>query len=261
MLSRWSVVASLIFIVLSASACKKGGDQNQTAAPGGAPQQAVQNPVDPATAGTINGTIKFTGTAPKAQKISMSADAYCMKQHAGTVSSEEVVVNPNKTLKNVYVYVKSGLGDIKFPPAAQPAVLDQKGCMYTPHVLGVQANQEIIVRNSDGVLHNVNARPTKNQGFNFGQPVQGMESKKSFTNPEVMIPIKCDVHPWMSSYIGVQTHPYFSVSGEDGSFSLKNLPPGTYEVEAWHEKFGTQTQTVTIGASETKPIEFTFKGV
>jgi plastocyanin len=132
--------------------------------------------------------------------------------------------------------------------------------MYTPHVAAVQVGQEVVVRNSDGVLHKVNVRPTKNQGFNFGQPVQGMENKKTFTTAEVMIPVKCDVHPWMHGWIGVQDHPFAAVSDENGAFSLNNLPPGTYEIEAWHEKYGTSTQTVTVGAKETKSITFTFKG-
>jgi plastocyanin len=126
--------------------------------------------------------------------------------------------------------------------------------------LAVQAGQEITVLNSDGVLHNINARPKNNEGFNIGQPVKGMETKKSFANAEVMIPIKCDVHPWMGGYIGVQTHPYSAVSDETGSFSLKDLPPGTYEIEAWHEVYGTTTQSVTIGPKENKTITFTFKG-
>jgi hypothetical protein len=195
------------------------------------------------------------------QKISMVADAACKTAHTTDVYSEDVVVNPNNTLKFVYVYVKSGLKDLKFPTPTEPAVFDQKGCMYIPHVSAVQAGQPLLVRNSDSVLHNVNARPVKNPGFNFGQPVQGMESKKSFATPEVMIPVKCDVHPWMHGWIGVQNHPYAAVSGDDGSFTLKNLPPGEYEIEAWHEKYGTSVQKVTVGAKETKKIEFTFKGV
>lgn len=258
MISRRSffVVATLF----SLNACKSG--DSQTAAPAGAEQTATTaaNPVDQATAGNVTGVVKFTGSKPKMQKIAMGADAYCKTAHTTDMYSEEVVVNPNNTLKFVYVYVKSGLGALKFPVPTEPVVFDQKGCVYTPHVAAVQAGQPLKVRNSDSVLHNVNARPTKNQGFNFGQPVQGMETAKMFSTPEVMIPVKCDVHPWMHGWIGVQDHPFASVTGDDGSFSLKNLPPGAYEIEAWHEKYGTAVQKVTVGAKETKTIEFTFKG-
>ncbi len=231
-----------------------------------APAAESSAPVTPGEAtqamsgATVSGSVAFTGTKPTPKKISMTADAYCKTQHASGVDSEEVVVNPNGTLKNVYVYVKSGLGDKKFPPSATPVVFDQHGCTYTPHVLAVQVGQEILVRNSDTVLHNVNARPKSNKGFNFGQPVQGMESKKVFDKAEVMIPVKCDVHPWMAAYIGVQDHPFAAVSGDDGSFSLKGLPAGTYTVEAWHEKYGTATQEVIVGENETKTISFSFKG-
>jgi len=222
--------------------------------------QSAPNPVDMATAANITGTVKFSGTAPKAQKIAMDADAYCKTQHTTPVMTEDVVVNPNGTLKFVYVYVKSGLGDKKFPAPTDPVVFDQKGCMYSPHVVAVQVGQPLMIRNSDGVLHNIDVRPASNQPFNIGQPVQGMETKKSFATPEVMIPVKCDVHPWMHGWIGVQDHPFASVTDETGAFSLKNLPPGTYVIEAWHEKYGTSTQTVTVGAKESKAIEFTFKG-
>ena len=255
-MSRRTVFA--VSALLALSACKGGGDQSP-AGESGQPA-ATQSPVDAATAGAVTGSVAFTGTAPKPQKISMAADAYCKTAHTATVYSEDVVVNPNKTLKNVYVYVKSGLGTLTFPKPAEAAVLDQQGCMYTPRVIAVQTGQTIAVRNSDAVLHNVNARPKNNPGFNIGQPVKGMETPKSFPNPEVMVPVKCDVHPWMHGWIGVQAHPYAAVTGDDGSFSLANLPPGDYEIEAWHEKYGTATQKVTVGPKETKTVKFTFKG-
>jgi len=250
-------IGILFFIgLLTVSGCGGGSESGAPAAKGA----AVKSPVDPATAGKISGSIKFSGKAPKGKKIAMNADAYCLQQHTSDVLSEEVVVNPNKTLKNVYVYVKSGLGDLKFPVPSEPVIMDQKGCWYHPHVIAVQANQNIQIHNSDGVLHNINAQPETNKGFNFGQPVKGMKTKKKFSKPEVMIPVKCDVHPWMRAYIGVQSHPYAVVTGDDGSFSLENLPPGSYQLEAWHEVYGTQVQTVTLGPSESKSISLTFKG-
>lgn len=250
--------AYLISGLIALSACK--GGTSTTAAPEATTTAAAQSPVDAATAANITGAIKFAGAKPKAQKISMGADAYCKTAHSTEVLSDQVIVNANNTLKNVYVYVKSGLGDLKFPVPTEPVILDQVGCIYVPHVVSLMAGQKLQVRNSDGVLHNVNARPTKNQGFNFGQPIKGMTNDKVFDNAETMIPVKCDVHPWMSGWIGVQTHPYASITGDDGSFALKNLPPGEYEIEAWHEKYGTAVQKVTVGAQESKAIEFTFKG-
>lgn len=254
MMFRHAVVAVTTILVLGGC-----GKKDEAASPAAPAEQAGGQAPAAAGGATISGSVKFTGAKPAVKKIQMTADAYCKTQHA-TVDAEDVVVNPNGTLKNVYVYVKSGLAGKTFPKATTPAVLDQKGCMYTPHVLAVQTGQELLVRNSDGVLHNVNARPKINKGFNFGQPVQGMESKKSFDKPEVMIPVKCDVHPWMGGWIGVQDHPFAAVSGDDGSFTLKGLPAGTYEVEAWHEKYGTAVQSITVGETETKSVTFSFKG-
>lgn len=213
-----------------------------------------------ANAAHITGVVKFTGTAPKPKKISMAADAFCKTAHAESVAAEDIVVSPNGALGNVYVYVKSGLGQATFPAPKEPAVLDQEGCLYKPHVLAVQTGQEVIIRNSDGVLHNVNARPTNNKPFNIGQPVKGMENKKVFETAEMAIPVKCDVHPWMGGFIVVQTHSFHDVTGTDGSFDIGNLPPGTYEIGVWHEKLGTATQSVTVGAEETKSITFSFSG-
>ena len=211
-------------------------------------------------AANISGKIKFAGTAPKVKVISVTSDAYCSKQHdKAQIKGEEVVVNPNKTLSNVLVYVKKGLEGRSFAAPKESAVLNQRGCWYEPHVIAVMVAQPLIVRNSDDTLHNIHAVPKINQGFNFAQPTKGMESTKIFDKEEVMIPVKCDVHSWMGGYIGVISNPYFMVTGKDGSFSLKNLPPGQYEIEAWHEKFGVQTQSVTVAAKESKTLNFTFK--
>jgi hypothetical protein len=137
--------------------------------------------------------------------------------------------------------------------------LDQTGCHYVPHVLAIQVGQPLVIKNSDGILHNINTQPSQNRGFNISQPVE-METEREFNTAEVMIPVKCDVHGWMEAYIGVQDHPYAAISGTDGTFSLENLPAGDYVIEAWHESFGTQTQNVTVGAQETQEITFTFSG-
>ena len=166
-----------------------------------------------------------------------------------------VAVNDGR-LANVFVYVREGLTG-EYPASGDAPVLDQEGCEYHPHVFGVQAGQEFIVRNSDDLLHNINANPSVNRGFNMGQPTI-MEGRRTFSEPEIMIPVRCDAHGWMEAYIGVVDHPYFAVTGEDGSFQIENLPPGTYVLEAWHETLGTQTMNVTVGPNESGTADFSY---
>jgi plastocyanin len=235
------------------TACGGGASEESSAPKTAAP---ATNPVDPATAGAITGTVTLQGTPPPNPTINMSSDPYCMK--FGTAPTPVFVVS-NSGLENVFIYVKDGLGPMKFPVPSTPVVLDQKGCSYTPRVFGIQVGQSLDIVNSDETLHNIHALPTANREFNRGQAVQGMKSTTTFTAPEVMLPFKCDVHKWMSAWVGVLEHPFYAVSGKSGAFLLSGLPPGTYTIEAWHEKLGTQTQQVTIGAKESKPISFVFK--
>lgn len=210
-------------------------------------------------AGTISGVINFSGTAPEAEPILMDAEAICAEQYPDGAFAETVVANSNATLQNVFVYVKEGLPDQEWPVASEGVLLDQSGCRYHPHVLGIQVGQTLIIRNSDGILHNIHPMPVVNRPFNLGQPVE-MDSEKSFATPEVMIPVECDVHDWMRGYIGVLSHPFFAVSGSDGSFSISGLPAGDYLVEAWHELYGTQTISVSVAEGGTEQIEFTYAG-
>ena len=243
-----------------ASATHEGGSQ-----PSHSPLQLAQDasdaPQDPAGASgtaTIQGTVKFTGSAPAAERVKMDADPQCLLQHKEPVHKQEVVVNPNGTLRHVFVYVNGGLEGRTFSAPTNPVVLDQHGCLYNPHVLGIQVNQPLEIVNSDPTLHNVNCKPTKSKPFNIAQPTKGMKTTKAFTAAEVMVKCACNVHPWMATYIGVVAHPYFSVTDEHGRFTLAGLPAGQYTVEAWHEKYGTQTQTITIGDGETATCEFEF---
>jgi hypothetical protein len=228
-----------------------------TAAPA---STAAPAPVVSADAATLSGTVKFQGTAPKPAVIQMAADPYCQSQHpnGADANDEEVVVGPAGELANVIVYVKNAPAG---PTPSTPAVIDQKGCRYHPHVQVVQVNQPIQVKNSDATLHNIHALPQINSPFNEGQPVQGMVSTKKFDKVE-MVPfrIKCDVHGWMKSFMAVLPHPYWSVSQMNGTFTIPNLPPGTYTVVAWHEKYGQQEQNITVGAKEQKQLTFAFKG-
>ena len=214
----------------------------------------------PTNAATVRGTVKLEGTAPRSKPISMAADPSCAKQHASPVLTDEVITDSKGDLDNVLVFVADGLGDRTFTPPDQPAVIDQRGCMYEPHVLAVQANQPLEVVNDDPTLHNIHPLPANNREWNRAEP-PGAKMEEKFSREEVAIPVKCNVHPWMHGYIAVFKHPYFAVTGKNGSFDLSNLPPGTYTIKAWHEKLGTATQTVTVGANETKQISFVFKAM
>ena len=218
---------------------------------------AGAQPAAAAGAASVHGSVKFQGTAPTAEKIKMDADPVCKQQHAEAVYAEEVTVNGNGTLKNVFVYVKDGVTG-SFPAPAAPVVLNQQGCWYMPHVFGIQVNQPLDIVNNDASLHNINAKPVINAPFNVAQPVKGMKTTKKFTKAETGIKFKCNVHPWMTAYGHVLEHPFFSVSGADGSFTISGLLAGTYTVEAWHEKYGTQTQKVMVADGESKAVDFTF---
>ncbi len=221
--------------------------------------QAQESAAGATGTATLTGTVKLTGAKPAMKAISMASDPVCAGAHSALAHEESAVVGEGGELKWVFVHVKEGVSG-SYPVPKTPVVLDQVGCTYMPHVFGVQAKQKIEIRNSDATLHNVHALPKNNREFNLGMPMQGMKLKKKFTRPEVMVKIKCDVHSWMSCYVGVLSHPFYAVSGEDGAFSIGELPAGTYTIEAWHETFGTQTQSVTIGGGETKSIDFAFSG-
>ena len=209
-------------------------------------------------AGSVTGTISFDGTAPQRRVIKMAADPACEAANEGKERFGEVMVIANGKVKNVFVYVKDGLGDAKFEVPSEPVEMDQLGCMYTPHVVGAMAGQTIVIKNSDATLHNVHSLPENSKPFNSAMPMKGMTVKKKFASPEIMVRMKCDVHPWMSSYVGVVAHPFYSVSAEDGTFKIEGLPAGTYTIEAWHEKMGTQTQSVTVSDDGAAAADFTF---
>ena len=212
-----------------------------------------------AWAGEVTGTVKWEGKAPPMRAVKMDADPVCAAQHKEPALSEVLVLGANNEMANIMVRVTSGLPDKKYDPPKEPAVLDQKGCIYVPHVLGVMVNQDIRILNSDGILHNVNVAAKANRGFNLGMPKTTKESVKSFSEPETAIAVKCNVHPWMKGFISVFDHPFFSVTGTDGQYTIKGLPPGTYEIEAWHERAGTRTAKVTIAADgDSKTADFTF---
>ena len=214
--------------------------------------------MSPAFAGTLTGKAFFEGTPGENPKIDMTADPVCRSLNPGTVFAQRIVVNSNQTLKNVFVYIKEGLGTQTFPVSTTPAILNQKGCNYVPHVQGMRANQKLQIINSDSTLHNVHAFSKNSPEFNLGMPLQGMKLEKTFSNPEIMVKMKCDVHPWMTGYIGVLNHPFFAVTGEDGTFKIADVPPGEYVVEAWHETYGTKTEKVVVSDNTPQTVDFKF---
>lgn len=218
----------------------------------------AQTAVDPATTGSVNGAVKFEGVVLAAETISVQGNPECATFHAGGTIHSEEIVSQNGRLQNVIVYVKEGLENYAFTPPSDAVRIDNNQCVYKPHVSAAQVGQPVELYNSDATLHNMHSYSTKNKSFNVGLPIQGMKQVKKFESAELPVTIKCDVHPWMRGYLAVLPHPYFAVTGADGSFQLKGLPPGDYLIEAWHEKLGAQSQKITIGPQETKELEFTF---
>jgi plastocyanin len=211
-------------------------------------------------ASTVTGTVTFDGKAPALKPLSVEAEPVCHKKHGGKPApNEALVLGPGNTMANILVFVSKGLPAGKtFPVPKTPVTLDQDGCVYKPHVMGIMVGQTYRILNNDGILHNIHTLPKVNPAFNRGQPATVKEMTTTFGKPENVFQVKCDVHPWMSAYIGVFTHPFFAVTGPDGKFSLPNLDAGTYEITAWHERLGTQSASITVAANETKAQNFKF---
>ena len=211
-------------------------------------------------ASTVSGTVIFDGKVPALRPLAMDAEPVCMKIHGGKpVPNEMLVLGSGNTMGNIMVWVSKGVPAGKTYPAPKtPVVIDQKGCQYLPHVMGIMVGQPYRILNSDGILHNIHTLPKINPSFNRAMPATSKEASTTFAKPEPIFQIKCDVHPWMTAYIGVFTHPFYSVTSTDGKFSISGLDPGTYEITAWHERLGTQTASVTVGASDKKTQDFKF---
>ncbi len=245
-------------IVACGGGSKDAASSTEPAAPAGGASAGQK--VDAATAGDVTGSVTLDGTAPKNETIKMNADPVCVRENSGPQTHENYMVGADgKSLANVFVYVKDGLGNYVFDPPADSVTIDQRGCRYRPHVFGMRVGQKLVILNSDPTLHNIHALPKTNAEFNTAEPIKDMKVEHVFNAKEVMVPFKCEVHGWMNAYVGVLDHPYFAVSDASGKFTLKGLPPGTYTIEAWHEKLGATTQSVTLGAKETKDVTFTFK--
>jgi plastocyanin len=245
----WALTAVAAMTVLGCS--KKSEEQPAANAPAAAP---AATPIDPATAATVSGTVKYDGTAPKAAKIDMSQDPAC--QGANTAENL-VVVGGN--LENVFVYVKDGLGNRTFDVPTQPVTLDQSGCRYKPHVLGVMAGQTVKINNDDPTTHNIHPTPKDNREWNESQAPKAPALEKSFAREEIMLPVKCNQHPWMRMFVNVVKSPFYAVTGPDGKYEIKGLPPGDYTLAFVHEKLGEQDQKVTLAPKDTKTVDASFK--
>lgn len=247
-------VALLAFIAAGCNRKSIESSQQEPAEP------APTATVDPATAGSITGSVKLDGQPPVLRPINMSAEPACQKLHPTPVMPPEVVAGADGALANVVVYIKGGnLEKYRFAVPSQPVVVDQRGCMYEPHVVALLTNQKLEVKNDDQATHNVHALPTTNPEWNESQPISAPPIIERFAQQEMAIPIRCNVHPWMKAYVFVFKYPYYAITGQDGMFEIKNLPPGTYTLEAWQEKYGVEDQSVTLGPKESKQVAFTFK--
>lgn len=238
------VFVGVVVVLLSAHEALRGGSPT----PGG----------DAAETAVLKGLVRLTGALPPAARLSMNADPSCAKLHPAGLTAEDTIAGADGGLQNVVVFISDGLGDRTYELPHQPALIEQKGCVYNPHVVAVRANQELDVMNNDPTTHNLHPLPTNNREWNRAQ-APGTRADMTFAREEVAILMKCNVHPWMRSYIAVFKHPFFAVTGKGGRFELNNLPPGNYTIEAWHEKLGTSTQKVSVGPGVTKELEFVFK--
>jgi hypothetical protein len=247
-----SVLGLLILLVPAFIGCSQ-----EKSGPTQPPEPAAI--VDPSTAGAITGNVKFEGTPPVFRPIDMSAEAACVQANPTPVTPPVILLGQHGALANVVVYVKSGLASYRFETPKDPAVLDQKSCMYEPRVLALMTNQPLEVKNADPTTHNVHPIPRVNRPWNRSIGAGEAPYITTFSHPELAIPVVCNIHPWMRAYVFVFANPYFDVTTKSGSFDLPNLPPGTYTIEAWHERLGSQDVSVTIAPKQSQSISFIFR--
>lgn len=263
----WLAMSVIVSVLALSLACGKkeesadsGGGAGDTGSTTGTKYAATGNE------GTVTGKVSLNGEAPAAQKIDMSQDANCVAKNKDPKT--ETVVAKDGKLENVFVYIKDGttadnkkIADFTFDTPTSEVVLDQNGCHYVPHVIGMQANQKLKVTNSDPTGHNIHALPKSgggNEEWNESQPGGAPPITKTFKRSEILVPVKCNQHPWMKAYIGVMKHPFYAVTKEDGTFEIKGVPAGTYTLVAWHEKFGEKTAQVKVDAKGTVTSDFAF---
>ncbi len=253
-----ALVLGLGLLVLGYAAGCGGSEPADTAQPADPTHPTPAGPVLELGASSITGSGTFDGDAPTLPALAMDAEPECAAKHSGPVPAEMLVLGDGNTMGNIIVWVSDGLPAGNWAAPTTPVVLDQRGCIYVPHAMGIMVGQPYRILNSDGFLHNIHTLPEINRTFNRAMPATLTETTTTFGQPEAIFQIKCDVHPWMLAYIGVFDHPFFSVTSSDGTFTISGLPPGTYEITAWQERLGTQTASITVGDSDTTSQDFTF---
>ena len=252
---KWLVMFASLCLLLSVACSKKENTEQSSNAPSSAPAATpAATPIDPATVAMVSGQVKLDGTAPKPSKIDMSQDPACKGDNTA-----ETIVASSGDLANVFVYVKDGLGDRTFDVPKDAVTIDQKGCQYHPHVLGVMTGQNVEIKNDDPTTHNIHPTPATNREWNESQPPQSAALEKNFAREEIMLPVRCNQHPWMKMYINVVKSPFYAVTDKDGKYEIKGLPPGDYTLAFVHEKLGEQDQKVTLAAKDSKTVDQTFK--
>ncbi len=252
-------LASLVALVVVAAlvGCSKKSEEASSDQASSAPEtKAAATPIDKSTVGSVSGTVKFDGTKPKAAKIDMSQDPACAKKGENTV---ETYAGDGASLANVFVYVKSGLDKYSFDTPTTPVEINQEGCRYHPHVIGVMVNQPVKIVNSDQTTHNIHPTPANNREWNESQAPGQAPLDKTFAREEIMLPVKCNQHPWMKMYINVVKTPYFAVTDDKGNYTIKDVPPGNYTIEVWQEKLGTEDQKADVKDGQTANVNFTMK--
>lgn len=261
-------LASLLCLACAVAGCNKAPDSSSSSPSGSSGGGSAtdtsgpqETPIDPATTGTISGVVKLEGSMKQDGDPAVRQVPYCASCHPDGVKADTLILGDGQTMGNVLVYVKSGLGKRKFAAPTEVEVLDQVGCLYTPHVKTVRANQTLVIRNSDDTSHNINGSPKLSRPFNYSQAGKGVENAVKFGVPENFVPVQCDVHPWMKAFVHVLPHPFFQLTGKDGAFSISGLPPGEYEIHALHEKFigAPLVAVVTLEAKGKVTQDFTFK--
>lgn len=250
----------IAFSIVVVSGCSPNAKKDSPAADHAQEMPIPAFHVDPLTAGSISGTIRYTGKMPARKLINMSEDPACVEAHHVKAFDESLVVASNGALANAFIYVKQGMEGKRFDTPSTPVTIDQRGCWFRPRVLGIQTNQVLKIINSDPVTHNIHPMAQINREWNHSQGAGDPPIDRRFIKPEVMIPVKCNIHSWMHAYIGVVDNPYFAVSKDDGSYTIGNLPPGTYTIGIWQEKLGTQERQVTIAPHSNTLANLTFKG-